>query len=227
MSIITESIQEISNASKETEKQKNQIYSNVYFPAMRKNRKHLRTIVQRLENSQEIIRNIRKKFNSRSTQFSFDLRNVREFQWMSMKERSLFFEDDLKINSVSDAAFFKFQLELYVDSKRKELYQIHPIFYTGSTWEIAQFVRKVFYRENISNIQKVLNNIDSIKYSRNVINEQFVPNRSPYNFIGKTFDEWFKYLHDISLDDMEKMYHQTLISQLKKYSAKIEENYGK
>lgn len=232
MSEILDSLQEISRASREYEKQQSKIYSNIYLPAMRENRKNLKTITQRLENSRAIVSNIRKKFNSRSTQFSFDLRNVRELQWMSMKERNYFFEDDLKINSIDDVAFFKFQLELYTDEKRTVKYPIHPIFYTGSDRDIAKFVRQIFYRENIRNLQIVLNNLENVKWARE--SELYSYKGLAQNMKGdfsnssqENFDMYFKYVNHMNVDEMVDLYSKTLISQLKKYSSKIEENYGK
>lgn len=231
MSEILNSLQEISRASREYEKQQSKIYSNIYLSAMRENRKNLKTITQRLENSRAIVSNIRRKFNARSTQFSFDLKNVRELQWMSMKERNYFFEDDLKINSIDDVAFFKFQLELYTDEKRTVKYPIHPIFYTGSDRDIAKFVRQIFYRENIRNLQIVLNNLENVKWARE--SELYSYKGLAQNMKGdfsnssqENFDMYFKYVNHMNVDEMVDLYSKTLISQLKKYSSKIEENYG-
>lgn len=223
MSEILDSLQLIAEAREKTEREKSQIASEIYYPVYRKQRKNLKIITNRLERSRKIIMNIRKKMRSRENRFSFDLKNIPEFQWFSMKEKDWFFEDDLVIGNVRDAVFnMLYRLQMRDDESRKKTYPIHPVFYTGSDRDIAKFARKIFYREYVHYLQRISNNLDSVQHSRRN-NASFEKQSQRY----KSFDEYFNYINGMKIDDMEMMINQTLVSQLKKYTAKIEQDFEK
>lgn len=223
MSKILDSLQEINDAAKKKQRIEEQAYSDIYAPAMRKNRKNLRKIIKRLEHSREIIINISKKMNSRSSQFHFYLKDIPEFQWFSMQNQSWFIEDDLKIgNIIESTSLFRSRLQMRVRNNHHQIgeaYPIHPVFYTGSIRDIAKFARKIFYRENIRNLQICTNTIENAQHSRSIM--------PAYDSRGIRFgfDKEFKNINNMNIDDAEMMYHQTLISQMKKYTAKIEQDF--
>jgi len=224
MSEILDSLQLIAEAREKTEREKSQIASEIYYPVYRKQRKNLKIITNRLERSRKIIMNIRKKMKPRENRFSFDLKSIPEFQWFSMKEKDWFFEDDLVIGNVQDAVFnMLYRLQMRDDESRKKTYPIHPVFYTGSDRDIAKFARKIFYREHVHYLQRISNNLDSLQHSRR--NQGFAAYSQTRRY--KNFDEYFNYINGMKVDDMEVMINQTLISQLKKYTAKIEQDFEK
>src|SRR5699024_39195 len=214
---ILESLQKVSDAKKQYVACRQEAYSNFYIPAMRENRQHLETIVDRLNESREIVKNVYSKMKCR---FDFDLGSIPEFRWFSLRERVLISVDDLKILNIDETVFMSHhRLQLFVDMKRAVAYPVHPVFYTGGTRDIAKFVRSIFYRENLRLLHLKLNVIESVKHSRD--NCELL--EGPANRF-RMFDEYYEYINGITVDEALLVSRYTLVSQLNKNAVKLQNN---
>lgn len=214
MAQVLESLQKVSDAQKQYVDRRQEAYSNFYAPVMREQRQHLETIVDRLNASREIVKNVYSKMKSR---FDFDLGSIPEFRWFSLRERDLISVDDLKVLNIDKTVFMSHhRLQLFVDTKRTVEYPVHPVFYTGGTQDISKFVRNIFYRENLRLLHLKLNVIKSVKHSRD--NCEIL--EGPANRF-KTFDEYYEYINGVSVDEALLMCHYTLVSQLNKNAVKL------
>lgn len=120
-----------------------------YDRKLDRNSRNLQLIEKRLEHSREIITNLdRKRFHLFSPLSSLPL----EFQWLqgNFRPHMYFFN-----GRISQAGLY---LKDTQDGKVK--HAVHPIFYTGSTHEISNFARKIFYRENLSRVGQNLSHAE-------------------------------------------------------------------